>query len=478
MTGLVPAWFGHQPGMRLPREVAGFDSASGMVVALARFLHGQGTPPLGKPAFRALRPVAAVAARLPEWTRQWIYSVFSGAEGRRPEELAALDADAVARAIAGVYPRRRYQAVVIGSSNGALTHLCAAMGVPWLPQTVLLPVRQRDISPDDPQRAAHAFDRTARALLDRNPDLMLHHMHDPNQDRLTLRRMAYFRIKRTRLGAAYEQFLADVLEPGGTILLAECGQRWPVTTIGERHLFQFGAVGGMPPQEYRDGSPQVGGYLRRYRAPVERWTAPPADAEAPEAEWGFEPGLRDDVVAFAQRYGYRVQRLGYDEPEDLSPLVADLYRWWYAGRGLPDDRLVIDSFMLLDPWWTLCTGAVPYWTAFPVQPSLERLHRYLDGADPYDFLHLGLFCHGVESVGMATAGQWRQTLERARVSGTFAGVSPRRYPSDPQTFFGFQRALRAIPQRQPMPPPLSLSTVAGFLGERAARYPRIEVGVV
>jgi hypothetical protein len=66
--------------------------------------------------------------------------------------------------------------------------------------------------------------------------------------------MAYFRVKRTRLGAAYEQFLADVLEPGGTIVLAECGQRWPVTTIGERHLFQFGAVGGMSPDEYRDGS--------------------------------------------------------------------------------------------------------------------------------------------------------------------------------------------------------------------------------
>jgi hypothetical protein len=478
MGWLVPARIGYQPSMRLPPEIAGFDSASAMVVALARFLHGQDTPPLGKPAFRALRPVAALAARLPEPTRQWIYSVFSGAEGRRPEELATLDADAVARAIAGVYPRRRYPAVVIGSSNGALTHLCAAMGVPWLPQTLLLPVRQRAISPDDPQRAAHAFDRTARALLNRNPDLVLHHMHDPNQDRLTLRRMAYFRVKRTRLGEAYEEFLTDVLEPGGTILLAEGGQRWPVTTLGERHVFQFGAVGGMPPQEYREGSPRVSDYLRRYRAPVERWSAPPADAEAPEAEWGFEPGLRDDVAAFAERRGYGVQRLVYDEPEDLSPLVADLYRWWYAERGMPVDRSVIDSFILLDPWWTLRTGAVPYWTAFPVQPSVDRLHRYLDGSEPYDFLHLGLFCHGVESVGIGTTEQWRRLLARAGIAGSFAGVSPRRYPSDPRTFFGFQRALRSIPQRQTMPPPLSLKTVAGFVGKRAARYPRIEIGVV
>jgi hypothetical protein len=464
--------------MKLPREIAGFDSASAMVVALARFLHGRDTPPLGKPAFGVLRPVAALAAGLPMGTRQWIYSVFSGAEGRPEAEVARLDGDAVASAIAGVYPRRRYPAVVIGSSNGALTHLCAALGVPWLPQTVLLPVRQREISPDDPMRAAHAFDRSARVLLDRNPDLVLHHMHDPNQDRLTLRRMAYFRVKRSRLGPAYEQFLTEVLEPGGTVLLAECGQRWPVTTIGERHLFQFGAVGGMPPRGYRDGGPEVAAYLRRYQAPVRRWRAPAADREAPEAEWGFEPGLHDDVRAFAARRRFRVQRLSFDEPEDLSPLVAELYRWWYTERDVPAGRLLIDSFMLLDPWWTLRTGRVPYWTAFPVQPSLDRLHRYLDQAEPYDFLQLGLFCHGVDSVGMATAEQWRAVLRRARVAGAFAGVSPRRYPSDPRAFFSFQRALRAVPDRYPVPQPLTLPTVNAFLRDRAARYPRVQLGVV
>ncbi|MEV6843571.1 hypothetical protein [Actinoplanes sp. NPDC051411] len=464
--------------MKLPREIAGFDSASAMVVALARFLHGRDTPPLGKPVFGALRPVAAVAARLPEGTRQWIYSMFSGAEGRPEAEVARFDADAVARAIAGVYPRRRYPAVAIGSSNGALTHLYAALGVPWLPQTMLLPVRQRGISPDDPARAVHAFDRTARALLDRNPDLVLHHMHDPNQDRLTLRRMAYFRVKRTRLGPAYEQFLTDVLEPDGTVLLAECGQQWPVTTVGERHVFQFGAVGGMPPAEYREAGAPLADYLRRYRAPVRRWQAPPADADAPEAEWGFEPGLREDVTTFATRRGFRVQRLSFDEAEDVSSLVADLYRWWYAQRGLPATRLLVDSFMMLDPWWTLRIGAVPYWTAFPVRPSLDRLHHYLDEADPYDFVQLGLFCHGVDSVGMAGADQWRTVLRRARSAGSFAGVSPRRYPSDPQTFFNFQRALRAVPDRHALPPPLPLATAAAFLHDRAARYPQIRTGTV
>ncbi|MEU4245367.1 hypothetical protein [Actinoplanes sp. NPDC026619] len=89
-----------------------------------------------------------------------------------------------------------------------------------------------------------------------------------------------------------------------------------------------------PRREYRDGSPRVAAYLRRYHAPVQRWQPPAADTDAPEAEWGFAPGLRDDVAAFAARYGYRVLRLRFDQPEDLSPLVADLYRQWYRERGL------------------------------------------------------------------------------------------------------------------------------------------------
>jgi hypothetical protein len=449
--------------MKLPREIAGFDSASGMVVALARFLHGRDVPPLGNPTMAALRPVAAVVARLPSPVRRQVYSVFSGSEGRPEDEIARLDFAPVSEAMAGLYPRRRYPAVVIGSSGGALVHLCAAMGVPWLPQTLLIPVRQKGIPPDEPHRAAHAFDGTARALLDRNPDLVLHHMHDPNQDRLTLRRMAYFRVKRTRLGKAYEHFLTERLEPGGTIVVAECGQRWPVTRIGERHVFQFGATGGIPAAEYRDGSDRVAAYLRRYGVRAPGWQAPPADAEAPEAEWGFEPALGEDIAEFADRHGFSVARLSFDGPEDLSAPVADLYRWWHRRRGMPANRLAVASFMLLDPWWTLRTGAVPYWSVFPVEPSLTMLRKYLDRADPFDHLHLGLFCHGVESAGMASVAQWREVLGRARVSGSFAGVSPRRYPSDPLTFFRFRSALKAIGERHPMPEPLTLDTVRSVL---------------
>lgn len=463
--------------MKLPREVASFDSASAMVMATASFLHDRGMPPTGSEAGRLLRPLAIAANRLPVRLRETIYSLASGAEARPAERMASLDIEDVAAAIVGLYPRRRYPAVVVGSSTGALVHLCAALNIAWLPQTLLLPLRQRQVPPDDPMRAVHAFDATARALLARNPDFVLHHMHDPNQDRLTSRRMAYFRVKRTRLGPAYERFLTDALAPNGVILLAECTRRWPTTRVGERHVFQFGAVGGMEPAQYHEGDPRIAAYLRRYGVEPTRWDAPAPDGESPEAEWGFEPALRDDVIAFARRHGYQVRRLIFDDPEDLSPLVADLYRWWYSQRGLPADRLLVESFILIEPWWALRTGCVPYWSTFPVQRSADALARYLDEARTYDHLHLTLFCHGVESVGLAPVDQWHGLLRRAGLNGSFAGVEPRRYPSDLATFFRYRSALRAIPARYPIPEPLPLTEFDRFVTQHGHRYPTVRMEV-
>jgi hypothetical protein len=72
----------------------------------------------------------------------------------------------------------------------------------------------------------------------------LHHMHDPNQDRLMSMRMAYCRYKWTKLPEAYRSFIEQNLEPGGTVFLVESALRWPTTRVQDRHYFQFGALGG------------------------------------------------------------------------------------------------------------------------------------------------------------------------------------------------------------------------------------------
>src|SRR5262249_61322284 len=104
-----------------------------------------------------------------------------------------------------------------------LVHLWRALGVPWLPQTFLVPVARSGIPPDEPEEEMRWADAPAEIVLSRNPDLELHHMHDPVQDRLMVQRMSYFRLKRRTLGPAYEQFLRECLAPGGTIVVMECG---------------------------------------------------------------------------------------------------------------------------------------------------------------------------------------------------------------------------------------------------------------
>lgn len=462
--------------MKPESAVAGFDSATGMLRALSRFLRGHDYPLLGQMPRSLERPISTAMGgvnRLPERLQHSLYRWSGWLEAVGADRLGQVRSDELATWVADHYPRRRYPAVLVGSSNGAAMHLAAALGVPWLPQTLLIPVRQRGISPDDPTGDMAAGEAPARALLKANPDLVLHHMHDANQDRLMIARMTYFRVKWRRLAAAYEQFISETLEPGGTVLVVECGLRWPTTRVANGHVFQHGALGGATADEYRHGSPRMADYLARYGSPVRRWDAPQPDGHSPEAEWGFEPSLREDLAALAKDRGYRLRRVAFHHPEQLSPLVADLYRWWYRRRELPADRLLVESFLLLEPWWTLRTGSVPYWTVFSTEPSLRAVEAYLDGADPFDEIRLMLFSHGVNSVGLASIEQWRGLLDRARKIGVFAGVDPQVFPRDFASFVRYRRALAAVRTRYPMPRPLALADLDVFLDEHGDRY-RVE----
>jgi hypothetical protein len=453
--------------VRASRYVAGFDSSGAMLRALARFLHGQDFPALGNS--RLLEPLLIAGNLLPARTRERLYAGSGGLTAVPAARLGRPFTGEVAAWMASLYPRRRFPLALIGSSNGAAVHLAAALGAPWLPQTFLVPVRNAGNDPDDPRRDLEWGRQPARALLDANPEVQVHHMHDPVQDRLMLERMTYFRLKRLRLGPHYERFLRDTVEPGGTLLLLDCQRRWPVTRVGDRHLFQFGAVGGATEKELFHGSDRVEAYLARYRPGLRRWDPPEPDGAAPEAEWGFEPTLAADVERFAGEHGYQVRRLSFDAPADLSPLVADLYRGWYRERGLPEDRLLVESFILLEPWWTLAAGLVPLWTTFNTEDAAAPVERYLDQRPPFAEIHLTLFAHGVESVGLAPVERWQAIVNRATRDGRFAGVDPRAYPRDFASFVRYHHALRDLGQRVPLPEPLPWAAVEALLAQPAGQ---------
>lgn len=273
-----------------------------------------------------------------------------------------------------------------------------------------------------------------------------------------VRWMTYLRLKRLTLGAAYERFLTDSLAPGGTVLLVRDRSSWPVTRVAERQVFQFGARGGATAEEYLCGGPRVRAFLSRHRVDRDRWDPPAPDTEAPEAEWGLAPQLADDVRRWAAARGHPVRELVLDEPDELSGPVADLYRRWYSRRGLPTDRLLVESFVLHDPVATLRSARVPYWTLFPVRPSLERLHGYLSATDPYRDTAQLLFSHGVDSIGLARPRDWREVLGPVHL----LGADERRFPADFPAFARYGPALRRDRPHWPLPvESLALSVLDG-----------------
>jgi hypothetical protein len=448
--------------------MAGFDSASGMANALAHYLRGEPFETIGNPPI--LREPAKSVRRLPQRIREKAFIAGGAAETISPRRVHRLNLEKVGEWLADEYPDVQYPAVAVGSSNGALNHLYAAMGIPWLPQTVLVPVRQR-VHPDDPKEALKRGRKYGHKMVEAFPDIQLHHMHDANQDRLMVRALTYFRIKRRALGRDYERFLRDRLRPGGTIVVSECRRTWKTTRIAERFVFQHGAPGGATEDEYHHGSPRVAEYLERYDSPVRRWEGPELDSESPEAEWGFEPSLLDDIQRFADEHGYRVVRLAFDEPEDPSPMVADLHRWWFRRRRIPSNRLIVSSFALTEPYWTARTGSVPYWMKFNTEPSLASLDEYVRGVEPYDEIYLMLFQHGVKAVGVPSKEEWQEVLGYARRKGVTLGVDLDEFPLDFSHFARYDEEIpKQIPSRYPLPRPLQLSEFDEFFGEHGHQY--------
>ncbi len=418
-----------------------------------------------------MRGLGTVINAIPRWLQEQVYIWSGWFEAISVDKLQTINAEQVAEWMVSLYPQPKYPAVAIGSANGAATHLWAAMGIPWLPQTFLVPVARSGVHPDEPEQDLAWGREPARVVLQRNPDVQLHHMHDPVQDRLMIRRMTYFRFKRLTLGPAYEAFLDRRLEPGGTIFLMDCRLKWPVTECGERHVFQFGALGGATVDEFQHGSERVSDYLRRYRSHRRSWQPPPVDRMAPEAEWGFELALARDIEQVAARHQARLRRVVFDEPEHMSSLVADLYQWWNETRGIVDRRLIVDSFILMEPYWTIRTGSAPFWMVFNKEPSRLALQTYLDRTPAFDDIFMMLFSHGVDSVGLPSIAQWGEPLRRARREGAFLGVDERTFPRDFAVFIRYYfDLLRTIAARYPMPPVLTVKELDEFLTLNSRRY--------
>ncbi|KAG8405240.1 hypothetical protein J3458_021905 [Metarhizium acridum] len=108
--------------------IADFVSASSMLRAIGRHLNFRDFPQLGVPT-----PLAAVMPLinwLPPYLRGTVYAAV-GASEATDDIGSTFDAEKTTQSIVAHFqPQRKYPAVAIGSTNGALTHVYAAMGIP------------------------------------------------------------------------------------------------------------------------------------------------------------------------------------------------------------------------------------------------------------------------------------------------------------------------------------------------------------
>lgn len=181
---------------------------------------------------------------------------------------------------------------------------------------------------------------------------------------------------------------------------------------------------------------------------------------------------------WARRHGHPVVEVRYDHPQDPAAAVASTVRAELRRRGHAAERLLVSSFVVHDPWRTLATGSVPFWTFFPVRRAADDLAAYLDGAD-FDDVDVLLFSHGVRSQGLADARTWQRVADRARRRGRLLGVDADAFPADFGVFARYARALRSLPVSSrswsPVPVEEALAGLAAADPDRV-RVTRVEGG--
>ena len=408
------------------QTVALFDSATVLRSSLEAALRGRPFPQLGNSS--RVGRAARTGGRLPWPLLRRIYTRIGAAEGLDPDRLSDVNLASVARWLADQYPQRRYPAVLIGSSNGAISHLAAAVGMPWLPGTVLVPVK-RVGNPDRPVDSMRSGEQYAPRLLERNRDIVLHHMHDQVQDQLMVARMTYFRLKWQRLPGAYQRFLERSLAPDAPVIMIDDRSDWPVVRVGARHVFQAGAQGGLEPEAYLD-----------------RPHTPEPDDRAAEAEWGADPDFNAAIRGWCAETGHPLFVISYRGPQAPAHAVASVMRQWCRDRGEDDQQLLVPTFVIGDPWLTINTASVPFWSLFSVQPALQALDDHLAHTDPYRVVRLLLFQHGADSAGIARPEDWVRTITAHGATPDFLGMDPAKFPHDIGFLGRYGTALDGLPR--------------------------------
>eukprot|EP00762_Andalucia_godoyi_P008748 ANDGO_04748.mRNA.1 hypothetical protein len=465
------------------RFVADYDSGSVMLRATSNAIHGESAQFGGLESSRMVM-ASKIFNHAPISLKRRMYQLGGWWESTEADVLTAhAFAEQLAADIVRQFPRNKtYSCIVIGSANGALCHAFSAMRCPWLPQTVLVPVRRParisilrlpgGVSSN--KKTVLDFGKEmewgkdiARRIAERNPGVAVHHMADPNQDAMMIQEMAYFRIKFIEMPIAYQNFLREALALKGHLLVVDCTLAWPVVrTQHHRAVFQPGAFGGIEAEEY---------LARNDESSSEKhlaWTGIHHDSTATEAEWGFANELLKSITVLCNDLRCSMHTLRFSNPEDPSAFVADLFRTWYESIEEPSVKPVfVSSFVALDPWQTIRRRLVPYWSCFPILSSMARFERFVDErGDAFSHIYMTFLSYGAKSKGHLDVAAF---LENKRICGipvSSMATDPKKHPLDFTTLPDLSDSLAKTGPLYPIPPAMSFDFFSSYLQQNSKQY--------
>jgi hypothetical protein len=338
--------------------------------------------------------------------------------------------------------KKRFPAVVIGAAmGGASAHLAAILGVPFLPQPFILGLRGG--SPDD-EIDAHLklTSEVARRVLERNPQLMAVAHFDPIHDGWLTRIVSHLRFKLITLPAGYRNFIEDVLEPNGVIFYLESGAQWLQYEIGERHRYQVGGWGGIPAEEFIEGSDRIEATLERARSPHRGgWNIEGKEARMlPESEWGSEPGLAEALHTFAEAQGFRFSKIVGVDPHSFSTLAFRAHEELYANQERLPQGVVVETFTQYDPGLVLHAGLIPLWLIFNTTDSLSFLRACVEMFPAELPVFFSALVTLSRTPDMVQWDEWAQVLSQFDMRNI--GARPQHYPEDLVSLWAWTDRLR------------------------------------
>ncbi len=344
----------------------------------------------------------------------------------------------------------KFPAITIGAAlGGATTYLSLAVGGPFLPQAFVATIKHGSSSSDATEYLHRSLEAALRIAED-NPNVLTIQHFDPVHDGWLTRFVNHLRLKLLDLPAGYRDFIKAHLEPGGAILFLEGGASWLRYRLGPRSVFQVGGWGGIPAEEFLDGSKRLQEYARQTGLKYAAWKLEGYSLErGPESEWGSEPGFGVALAAFCAREGYHFIRLPLPHPNDFSRLAFSTARRLLEKQGQTPGGVSVEMFSQFDATAARRGGLLPLWLVFNTEDSLDFLQKMkpdFPAEKPVFFSPLSTFSITPDIVPFQG---WSSALGQS--DWINSGARESHYPADARALVKWGKPLRAWVEAHPQP---------------------------